>query len=238
MVLIRLFLNEIILIILIKLKLKITEKKLFAIECGNVILVVRPNGDTVIAAEAGELVLDNAVMDQLVRNSGAYKSFVTTKDDVVAGLERDNAELQNTIVGLREELESVKGAKDNDDIHRIKRERIKLRNNIMRLEKELEEVKADKDSLQQKLINAIIGAQPIAKGYIVNIDNLAQGILGHLFDIDGNFIGDCGTDKRAKRVQYLLQEGKVSLDVVMEIFGNTGHKKSRTANKAELNDFN
>lgn len=40
------------------------------------------------------------------------KSFVTTKDDVVAGLERDNAELQNTIVGLREELEHTKAAKD------------------------------------------------------------------------------------------------------------------------------
>lgn len=93
MVLIRLFLNEIILIILIKLKLKIMEKKLFAIECGNVILVVRPNGDTVIVTESNELVLDNAVMEQLVRNSGAYKSFVATKDDVVAGLERDNDEL-------------------------------------------------------------------------------------------------------------------------------------------------
>lgn len=205
------------------------EKKLFAIECGNVILVVRPNGDTVIVTEAGELVLDNAVMEQIVRNSGAYKSFVATKDEIVAGLERDNAELQNTIVGLREELESVKGANDNDDIHRLKRERIKLRNNIMRLEKELEEAKADKDSLQQKLVNATIGAQPIAKGYIVNIGNLAQGTLGYLFDIDGNFIADCGTDKRAKRVQYLLQEGKVSLDVVMEIFGNTGLKKSRVA---------
>ena len=214
------------------------EKKLFAIECGNIILVVRPNGDTVIVTEAGELVLDNAVMEQLVRNSGAYKSFVTTKNDVVAGLERDNTRLQNEIVGLKEELESVKGANDNDDIHRLKRERIKLRNNIMRLEKELEEAKADKDSLQQKLVNATIGAQPIAKGYIVNIGNLAQGTLGYLFDIDGNFIADCGTDKRAKRVQYLLQEGKVSLDVVMEIFGNTGRKKSRTANKAELNDFN
>ena len=214
------------------------EKKLFAIECGNVILVVRPNGDTVIVTEAGELVLDNAVMEQLVRNSGAYKSFVTTKNDVAAGLERDNTKLQNEIVGLKEELESVKGANDNDDIHRLKRERIKLRNNIMRLEKELEEAKADKDSLQQKLVNATIGAQPIAKGYTVNIGNLAQGTLGYLFDIDGNFIADCGTDKRAKRVQYLLQEGKVSLDVVMEIFGNAGLKKSRTANKAELDDFN
>ena len=45
------------------------EKKLFAIEYGNVILVVRPNGDTVIVTEAGELVLDNAVMEQLARNT-------------------------------------------------------------------------------------------------------------------------------------------------------------------------
>lgn len=62
--------------------------------------------------------------------------------------------------------------------------------------------------------------------------------MGYIFDIDGNFIADCGTDKRAKRVQYLLQEGKVSLDVVIEIFGNTGGKKSRTANKAGIDDFN
>lgn len=177
------------------------EKKLFAIECGNVILVVRPNGDTVIVTEAAELVLDNNVMEQLVRNSGAYKSFIATKDDVVAGLERDNAELQNTIVGLREELKHTKAAKD-------------------KLQKELDDV-----------------AKPIAKGYIVNVGNLTQGTLGYLFDIDGNFIADCGTDKRVKRVQYLLQEGKVSLDVVMEIFGNTGRKKSRTANKVELSDF-
>lgn len=58
------------------------------------------------------------------------KSFVTTKDDVVAGLERDNAELQNTIVGLREELEHVKGG-GSDDVARLKHEKIKLRNNIM-----------------------------------------------------------------------------------------------------------
>ena len=88
------------------------EKKLFVIECGNVILVVRPNGDTVIVTEAGELVLDNAVMKQLVRNSGAYKSFVATKDEVVAKLEVHNTHLQNTIVGLREELEQTKAAKD------------------------------------------------------------------------------------------------------------------------------
>lgn len=202
------------------------EKKLFAIECGNVILAVRPNGDTVIVTEATELVLDNNVMEQIVRNSGAYKSFVGTKDEVVAGLERDNNKLQNTIADLRGELEAAKGV-NGDDVSRLKRERIKLRNDIMRLEKELEEAKADKDSLQQKLVNATIGAQPIAKGYAVNIGNLSQGTLGYIFDIDGNFIADCGTDKRAKRVQYLLQEGKVSLDVVMEIFGNTGGKKRR-----------
>lgn len=204
------------------------EKKLFAIECGNVILVVRPNGDTVIVTEATELVLDNAVMEQIVRNSGAYKSFVATKDEVVAGLERDNTKLQNTIADLRGELEAAKGV-NGDDVSRLKRERIKLRNDIMKLEKELEEAKADKDSLQQKLVNATIRAQPITKGYAVNIGNLSQGTLGYIFDIDGNFIADCGTDKRAKRVQYLLQEGKVSLDVVMEIFGNTGRKKSRVA---------
>lgn len=62
--------------------------------------------------------------------------------------------------------------------------------------------------------------------------------MGYIFDIDGNFIADCGTGKRAKRVQYMLQEGKVSLDVVMEIFGNAGLNKSRAANKAELDDFN
>lgn len=202
------------------------EKKLFAIECGNVILAVRPNGDTVIVTEATELVLDNNVMEQIVRNSGAYKSFVGTKDEVVAGLERDNNKLQNTIADLRGELEADKGV-NGDDVSRLKRERIKLRNDIMRLEKELEEAKADKDSLQQKLVNATIGAQPAIKGYVVNTGNLAQRTLGYIFDIDGNFIADCGTDKRAKRVQYLLQEGKVSLDVVMEIFGNTGGKKRR-----------
>lgn len=197
------------------------EKKLFAIECGNVILVVRPNGDTVIVTESNELVLDNNVMEQLVRNSGAYKSFVATKNDVVAGLERDNAELQNTIVGLREELESVKGANDNDDIHRLKRERIKLRNNIMRLEKELEEAKADKDSLQQKLDDVANGAQSMIKGCIVETKAY------RLYDINGNFLVDCGTNSRAARVQKLLKEGKISLDMVMMVFGNEGGKKRR-----------
>lgn len=182
------------------------EKKLFAIECENVALVVRPNGDTVIVTEATELVLDNAVMEQLVRNSGAYKSFVTTKNEILSALEYENTNLQNEIVSLKEELEHTK---------------------------------ADKDKLQKELDDIADSAiQPIAKGYAVNIGNLVQGTLGYIFDIDGNFIADCGTDKRAKRVQYLLQEGKVSLDVVIEIFGNTGGKNSRIANKAELDDFN
>lgn len=171
------------------------EKKLFAIECDNVILVVRPNGDTVIVTEATELVLDNAVMEQIVRNSGAYKSFVATKDEAVAKLEVHNTHLQNKIVGLEEEIEHVKAAKD-------------------KLQKELNDI-ADST------------IQPIVEGYTVNIGNLVQGTLGYLFDIDGNFIADCGTGKRAERVQYLLQEGKVSLDVVMEIFGNTGGEKRR-----------
>lgn len=207
------------------------EKKLFAIECENVALVVRPNGDTVIVTKSTELVLDNAVMEQLVRNSGAYKSFVTTKNNVVAGLERDNTKLQNEIVGLKEELESVKGANDNDDIHRLKRERIKLRNNIMRLEKELEEAKADKDSLQQKLVNATIGAEPMVKGCVVNQEG------AYLYDIDGSFLADCGTERRAIKVQKMLYNGKISLDVVMMVFGNTDDKKAKAASKADNEPF-
>lgn len=166
------------------------EKKLFAIECGNVILVVRPNGDTVIVTESTELVLDNAVMEQIVRNSGAYKSFVATKDEVVANLERDNTKLQNTIADLRGELE---------------------------------EAKADRDSLQQKLVNATIGAQSVVKGHVVNQEG------AYLYDIDGSFLVDCGTERRAIKVQKMLYNGKISLDVVMMVFSNTGGKKSRVA---------
>lgn len=174
------------------------EKKLFAIECGNVILVVRPNGDTVIVTEATELVLDNAVMEQLVRNSGAYKSFVATKDDVVAGLER---------------------------------EKIKLRNNIMGLKEELEHTKAAKDKLQQELDDVANGAQSMIKECIV------EAKAYRLYDINGNFLVDCGTNSRAARVQKLLKEGKISLDVVMMVFSNTGGKKNKAASKAEVDDF-
>lgn len=167
------------------------EKKLFAIECGNVILVVRPNGNTVIVTESGELVLDNNVMEQLVRNSGVYKSFV-------ANLERDNVKLQNEIVGLKEELEQTKAAKDK---------------------------------LQQELDDVANGTQPIAKGCIV------EAKACRLYDVNGDFLADCGTSSRAIRVQKLLKEGKVSLDMVIEIFGNTGGKKNKAASKAGLEDF-
>lgn len=174
------------------------EKKLFAIECGNVILVVRPNGDTVIVTESNELVLDNAVMEQLVRNSGAYKSFVTTKDDVVAGLERDNTKLRNNIMGLKEELEHTKAAKDK---------------------------------LQQELDDVANGAEPMIKGCIV------EAKACRLYDVNGDFLADCGTNSRAVRVQKLLQEGKINLNTVMMVFGNEDGKKKKAASKAEVDDF-
>lgn len=164
------------------------EKKLFAIECENVVLVVRPNGDTVIVTEAGELVLDNAVMKQIVRNSGAYKDFCATKDEVVASLERDNTKIQNKIVGLREELEQTKAAKDK---------------------------------LQEELDDATNGAQHMVKECIVEVKSC------RLYDINGDFLVDCGTSSRAIRVQKLLKEGKISLDMVMMVFGNEGGKKRR-----------
>lgn len=175
------------------------EKKLFAIECGNVALVVRPNGDTIIVTETSELVLDNAVMEQIVRNSGAYKSFIATKDEVVADLERDNVKLQNTIVGLREELEHVKAAKNK---------------------------------LQQELNDAANGAQPIFEGCIV------EAKACRLYDINGDFLVDCGTNSRAVRVQKLLKEGKINLDVVMMVFSSGDGKKKVAANKATDEDFN
>lgn len=175
------------------------EKKLFTIECGNVILVVRPNGDTVIVTESNELVLDNAVMDQIVRNSGAYKSFIATKDDVVAGLERDNTKLQNEIVDLKEELKRAK---------------------------------ADKDKLQKELDDVANGAQPMIKGCIV------EAKAYRLYDVNGDFLVDCGTNSRAARVQKLLKEGKINLDMVMTVFSSEDGKKKVAANKVTNDDFN
>lgn len=175
------------------------EKKLITIDFDNIVFVVRSNGDTVIVTEDTAIDLSNAVMEQLVRNSGAYKSFVATKDDVINALECDNTKLQNEIVGLKEELEHVKAAKD-------------------RLQLELTDV-ADK-------------AQPIVKGHVVNQEG------AHLYDVDGNFLVDCGIERRAIQVQKMLYAGKVSLDIVIEMFGNTGGKKRRAASKVELDDFN
>lgn len=207
------------------------EKKLFAIECGNVALVVRPNGDTVIVTETGELVLNNAVMEQIVRNSGAYKSFIATKDEVITKLEVHNTHLQNTIVGLREELKGVKGG-DNNDIDKLKRERIKLRNNIMGLKEELEQTKAAKDKLQKELDDVANGAQHMVKECIVEVKSC------RLYDINGDFLVDCGTNSRAVRVQKLLKEGKINFDVVMMVFGSEDGKKKVAANKVTNEDFN
>lgn len=164
------------------------EKKLFAIECENVALVVRPNGDTVIVTEATELVLSNAVMEQIVRNSGAYKSFVTTKDEVLSALEYENTNLQNEIVGLKEELEHTKAAKDK---------------------------------LQKELNDAAAGPKDLIRGHLVKNEG------AYLYNIDGSFLADCGTERRAIKVQRMLYNGKIGLNMVREIFSNTGGKKSR-----------
>lgn len=126
------------------------------------------------------------------------KSFIATKDEVVAGLERDNTKLQNEIVGLREELKQTKAAKD-------------------KLQKELDDVTNT--------------TQRIVKGCIVEVKAC------RLYDVNGDFLVDCGTSSRAIRVQKLLKEGKISLDMVMMVFGNEGVKKNKAASKAEVDDF-
>ena len=59
-----------------------------------------------------------------------------------------------------------------------------------------------------------------------------------LYDINGNFLVDCGTNSRAVRVQKLLKEGKINLDMVMTVFSSKDEKKKVTANKATNDDFN
>ena len=58
-----------------------------------------------------------------------------------------------------------------------------------------------------------------------------------LYDVNGDFLADCGTSSRANRVQELLKEGKISLDMVMMVFGNEGGKKHKAASKAKVEDF-
>lgn len=61
----------------------------------------------------------------------------------------------------------------------------------------------------------------MVKGHVVNQEE------AYLYDIDGSFLADCGTERRAIKVQRMLYDGKISLDVVMMVFSNTGGKKSR-----------
>lgn len=90
----------------------------------------------------------------------------------------------------------------------------------------------NKLKLQKELDNVANSAmQPIVKGCIV------KAKYCRLYDISGDFLVDCGTSSRANRAQKLLQEGKISFDIVMMVFGDTDDKKSRTANKVELSDF-
>lgn len=63
----------------------------------------------------------------------------------------------------------------------------------------------------------------MVKGRVVNQEG------AYLYDIDGSFLADCGTERRAIKVQKMLYNGKTSLDVVMMVFSNTGGKKSRVA---------
>ena len=62
---------------------------------------------------------------------------------------------------------------------------------------------------------------------IESCDTKARGCI--LYDINGDFLVDCGTARRTSRVQELLKEGKINLDTVMMIFGyNYDYKKKDT----------
>lgn len=88
-----------------------------------------------------------------------------------------------------------------------------------------------KDKLQKELDDVANGTQPIAKGYIV------EAKACRLYDVNGDFLADCGTSSRANRVQELLKEGKISLDMVMMVFNNEDGRKKKAASKVELEDF-
>lgn len=63
----------------------------------------------------------------------------------------------------------------------------------------------------------------MVKGHVVNQEG------AYFYDIDGSFLVDCGTEHRTIKVQKMLYNGKIRLDVVMMVFSNTGGKKSRVA---------
>lgn len=102
----------------------------------------------------------------------------------------------------------------------------------MGLKEELEHTKAAKDKLQQELDDVANGAQSMIKGCIV------EAKACRLYDINGNFLVDCGTNSRAARVQKLLKEGKINLDMVMTVFSSEDGKKKVAANKVTNDDFN
>ena len=75
------------------------------------------------------------------------------------------------------------------------------------------------------------GAEPMIKGCIV------EAKACHLYDVNGDFLADCGTNSRAARVQKLLQEGKINLNTVMMMFGNEDGKQKKAASKVTIDDF-
>lgn len=89
-----------------------------------------------------------------------------------------------------------------------------------------------KDYGKEELDDVANGAQSMIKGCIV------EDKAYRLYDINGNFLVDCGTNSRAARVQKLLKEGKINLDMVMMVFNTEDGKKKVAANKATDEDFN
>lgn len=65
------------------------------------------------------------------------------------------------------------------------------------------------------------GPNDLIRGHLVKNEG------AYLYNIDGSFLADCGTERRAIKVQRMLYNGKIGLNMVKEIFGNTGGKKSR-----------
>lgn len=63
---------------------------------------------------------------------------------------------------------------------------------------------------------------------VESCDTNARGCI--LYDINGDFLVDCGTSSRTSRVQELLKEGKISLNTVMMIFGDNYENKKKDTN--------
>lgn len=72
--------------------------------------------------------------------------------------------------------------------------------------------------------------QRIVKGCIVEVKAC------RLYDVNGDFLADCETSSRANRVQELLKEGKISLDMVMMVFSSEDGKKHKDDAKATNNN--